>query len=59
MAGTEAILADRVRAHDSRFGQFFVGPLQWRQPEGNTAGGLFWSYPNSFVRLLSQGCCGW
>ena len=23
------------------FGQFFVGPLHWRQPEGNTAGGLF------------------
>ena len=41
------------------FGQFFVGPLHWRQPEGNTAGGLLWSYPNSFVRLLSLGCCGW
>ena len=40
------------------FGQFFVGPLQWRQPEGNSAGGLLVE-SQLLCKLLSQGCCGW
>ena len=29
MAGADAILADRVRAHDTQRGQLFLGPFQW------------------------------
>ena len=59
MAGTEAIFADRVRDHDSRsvsssWALFIGASLKEIQQAA-----FLWSYPNSFVRLLSLGCCGW
>ena len=58
MAGTEAILADRVRAHDTRS----VSSL-WALFNGASLKEIqqaaFLVESQLLCKLLSQGCCGW
>ena len=59
MAGTEAILADRVRAHDSRSVSSSWALFNGASLKEIQQAAFFGRIPTSFVRLLSQGCCGW
>ena len=59
MEGADVILADRVRAHDTR-----AVSSSWALLNGASLKEIqqaaFWSNPNSFIyKLLSQGRFGW